>query len=170
MKISKWLIVPYLSILVLCISCSANEYSRSTDEIFANFISKHSGNLLSDKAFTHIENSDLKDLKESSLFPDRSLIVTVVNLSDSFEEDTEKLYKLIGLLIEKGESVAELGSTKCNFVDQLIMKADIKLFRYLLAKGLKVPKDRNCTIEVLEKYKFRYDGNSYKTMRSILSS
>ncbi len=90
-------------------------------------------------------------------------------MSDSFEVDPNKLYRLIDLLVHKGEPIVDLDSSKCNFVDQLIMKGDIQLFGYLVDKGLRVPKERTCNLDVLEKYRFRYDDDSYNVMLKELS-
>lgn len=170
MKFLNWLIVPLLSFSVLYTACSVDDSNRSTDELFVSFISKNaSGSGYSDKLFSYFEKADLQELREKSFFPERSLIVTVINLSDSFDVDTGKLYRLIDLLVDKGESIVDLDSSKCNFVDQLIMKGDVQLFRYLVDKGLRVPKEKNCTVDVLEKYRFRYGEDSYNVMLKELS-
>jgi len=155
----------FIFLLLFFIGCSEELQGKSTDELFANYISLDTENKIPiDEYYGYFNKATLNDLKTNSFIPTRSLIVTLVNLSDSFEVDDRKFYKLIDLLLTKGESLAGLEDSECNFVDQLIMKGDVQLFKYLVSKGMKIPDNTNCTVEILNKYKFRYTSESYDSM------
>lgn len=159
-----------LTFLMTGCSGSENDDNRSTDVLFAAYISTNVEEIKSsDKYLKDIEGMTLIELKENSFKPNRSLIVTLVNLMDSFEVDDKKVRHLLDLLIRKGEPIVVVDKHKCNFVDQLIMKGDVNIFRNLLDRGLRLPEDDTCTVDVIEKYKFRYSEEGYEEVVNLIS-
>lgn len=159
-----------LSITFLTIGCNEIDVNRSTDEIFVEYLSSDQEKIsTAEKYFTYIKNSELSLLRANSLLPKKSMIAAVIDLSDGFEVDDIRYYKLLDLLITKGESLDYLNDSKCNFVDQLIMRGDINTFRFLINKGLKIPSDNECTIDILIEYKFRYDEQTYEIIMELLN-
>lgn len=127
--------------------------------------------------YHYIESQDLEELEENQVKKDFSLLRTAITLTDlDRTQGKKRLLSLIDLFIKKGASLANLSEDGCNYVDKLIMGADVILMKELVLRGIKINSpwaDTKCNKDLfllLNDFSFKYSEKELAQMTDLIKS